>query len=273
MKYSKIVAVSLLFTIIAMKSNLMYGQETQEQMAERLMKKLNGYQSAAASITDFGALSGLWKVPNAENPEFNIRHIIQFKDVLFYYSVDKTTGELSMHGFAEQVNGAWTGWWSLVCKKCCPGVGWWDKGTLKLGDGGIQILINSFKMDPNTCKLTTTPDQITIEMSLIKTTDFKEHLPGKLIHIVAAPAVGGQPAQYKASVKLKWDLTGLGISYFQLAAPGQMLVNNGKNLVGEYEYLTTKPGKADFLLVAYNSKNQFLHLEIRSITIPAIPGL
>lgn len=103
---------------------------------------------------------------------------------------------------------------------------------------------------------------------------FKEFLPGKLIHIVAAPSVGGQPAQYKAAVRLQWDLRGLGVSHFTLAAkPGAVLLDNARNLQGEYEYLTDRPGKNYFVLIAYNKDGRLLHFDLRSIEIPAIPGI
>jgi hypothetical protein len=128
-------------------------------------------------------------------------------------------------------------------------------------------------MDEQKCVLTETPDEIDIELERVTALKFKEHIPGKYIHISAAPAVGNQPSQYKASVKLQWILSGLGITHFTLAIQGKALIERGTQLDGEYEYLTDRSGKLQFLLAGFNAKDQPIHIEPISIDIPAIPGI
>ena len=261
-----------LLIILCLSYSMGFGQESREQMMERLLKKLEQYKQQAAGVADIGALTGLWQ-PTADEDKNDVRQITHYKDVVFYYSVDKVSGNMALHGFAENQNGNWRGWWELACKACCPGVSWWDKAIIVVREGGIQVRAASFKMDPQSCTLTTTPDDIQFAMSLIKTTNFREYLPGKLIHVVAAPAVGSQPAKYKASVTVQWKLQGLGVSHYDFGIFGQTLITGGRQLNGQYEYLTDQPGKITFILVAYNSKNYPMHFEFRTITIPNIPGL
>ena len=242
---------------------------------ERVVNKLEAYQVEAKGIDDIGSLTGLWRkkggVREGESP---IRQIYQVRDVLTYSYLDQTSGKLTVAGFAERTNNQWQGWMKLHCRDCCPGTGWWDQSVLSSGNGTAEIVIKSLKMNPDKCVLTDTPDDVRVDLELIRVLEFKEFLPGKLIHIVAAPSVGGQPARYKAAVRLKWDLRGLGVANFTLAVkPGVVLLNNARNLQGEYEYVIDRPGKYYFALIANNKEGRLLHFDLRSIEIPAIPGI
>jgi hypothetical protein len=128
-------------------------------------------------------------------------------------------------------------------------------------------------MDPKICQLTKDPDVIDLTLKPVQALKFKEIAPGKLIYIIAAPAVGNQASQYKAAIVLQWDLRNLGISSATLITTGKKIFENSGNLSGEYQFVTDKSGDYRFVLVAYNKKMQPLHVEIRSITIPAIPGI
>jgi len=221
-------------------------ENAREAMLQRVVEKLE--RTDTKDLQSLGFLTGLWRCEGPLRPgESNILMILHIKDVLAYYWVDPQTGEISTTGLAERQGNNWRGWWSLICRDCCPGVTWWDQGIFHvLPKQGARIDIRSFKMDHNTCELTDTPDRIELRLQPVRALRFVEHLPGKLIHMVAAPQVGNQLAQYKASVKLGWDLRGTGVSQVSIAVIGQMLVANSRQVSGEYEFVTDRPGRRNF---------------------------
>ena len=255
-------------------------QEDPEFVAfqQHIMAKLQQYQQTA-TMDSFGALSGLWQVKsNDDTGSSDLIHIIHLEDVVVESSVNRQTGELSATGFAEARGNGWAGWFSLACKRCCPGVSWWNKGNLsRLAVGGIHFYADSKTMDQSRCVLTEAPDIVEFDMSLMNFGNFVEIAPGKLIHIVAAPAVGNQPAQYKAAVKYGWNITQVGVAAVDLAIRGpnggSMAVNRSTRLSDRYEMVTDRSGLYQFLFIGYNAAGQPLHLEIESITIPRIPGI
>jgi len=263
--------ISFILTIILFQSA--FSQDDREMiiMRERLLKKIEQYQKNP-SIENMGAMTGLWRDKNIES-EFPLTQIMHLGDVLAHFTLKTDTGELNMFGVAEKRDGVWSGWWYVGCVGCCPGMGWWAPSTFTpIPRKGALIRSYSKKVDPETCTLTDEPSTLDMNIKPVRSFSFKEILPGKLIHIVAAPTVGNQPAQYKAQVTLQWDYEGMGIATIDLAVTGQLLVKKGK-VSGEYNFLTDRSGKYMFLLVAYNAEGQTLHFEIQNITIPAIPGI
>ena len=157
---------------------------------------------------------------------------------------------------------------------CCPGIGWWAPSVFTpIPREGALVKPFSKKRDPDSCELTEEPQIIDWYIKPHRGLSFKEILPGKLIHIVAAPAVGNQRAQYKAQVAVKWNFEGMGVGAIDLAVKGGLLVNKSRQASGEYNFLTDRSGKYKFFLVAYNPAGQTLHFEFTDITIPPIPGI
>ncbi len=257
-----------------------FAQETAEEFTNRLIAKMRTYQ-ANPETAELGYLTGIWEVNPDEHAgdDIQVVQISHMSDVLIESVLDTDTGDLSPVGFAEQSGGSWSGWFSLACRECCPGHGWWDRGvvTVDRGKKALRMRSDTKKMDPDECVLTEEPDVVDIDMKLIKVMSFKEYLPGKLIHIVAAPAVGNQRAQYKASVTPKWDISGYGVASVSLgvrsAHGGQWLLRNSSQIAGAYEFLTDRSGEYFFLFSAFNAKGQPLHFEIESVEIPPIPGI
>lgn len=128
------------------------GREIQAtQNLERVVNKLQAYQTGAEGIDAIGSLTGLWRVKSGVNQgKTPIRQVYHLRDVLTYSYVDQESGKLTIIGFAEQVNNQWQGWMKLVCRDCCPGTSWWDQGVLSAGQGSAHIAIKSLKMDPVT---------------------------------------------------------------------------------------------------------------------------
>jgi hypothetical protein len=250
-------------------------EAAKNQELEAFVAKLQKYQGDVKGLDDIGSLTGLWRMKSGvREGQSPIRQIYHLRDAMSYSYVDTATGKLSLTGFATQKDGAWRGWWSLGCLDCCPGVGWWDRGAFTTQTGGAKVQIRSLKMEPQQCVLTDTPDDITLDLELVRALSFREYLPGKLIHIVAAPAVGNQGAQYKAAVRPQWDLQGLGVARFTLAVkPGGALIKDSTQLKGDYEFVTSHAGKYFFIIMAENQEGKLLHLDIKSIEIPAIPGI
>jgi hypothetical protein len=265
----RILAAALVMALPLAVADRAAGQDTQEAMAARVMARLRQLE-AQPDFSAFGALTGLWRTDNPEIPVTTITHL---GDVLVHQTVNERTGDTGTMGVAENRRG-WTGWWAVACRGCCPGVGWWDRATLTVTPGrGALVRITTKKMDPQRCVLTETPDVIDLRLTPVRALGFREIVPGKLIHIVAAPAVGNQPAQYKAAVVPEWDLAGLGVATVTLAAPGRMLENRSTRLRGEVEFLTDRSGTYRFILVGWSAKGKALHFETRSIEIPPIPGI
>lgn len=250
-------------------------QTEKDAFIAQVMTRLQQYQAQpdpGGSIS----LTGLWIDEGSSADSGNhIRSILNFGDVLIYSIVDPQTGALSPVGYAQWTNNQWFGWWDLACRGCCPGVDWWDKGTLAVIGKRDQaaVVAHTKKMDPATCKLTEVPDDVQFQLKCVHGLSFKQLLPGKIIAIVAAPAVGNQGAQYKASVTVEWNLQNLGISKITLALPGKKLVDQGTALKGEYPFVTDKSGDYTFLLIGYNQQGQAIHVESSAVTIPSIPGI
>jgi len=116
------------------------------------------------------------------------------------------------------------------------------------------------------------PDLFTLRLARVTALGFKEVRPGSFIYTIQAPAVGPNAAQSKAVVILQWDVRGTGISRVVVAARGQLL-RDGEAPIGEYEFVTDRPGRHEFLLIGYNQANQPLHVETREITMPSLGGL
>lgn len=233
------------------------------------------------SLDDLGALTGLWVAEAGEdNEDIDLVHIQNFGSFLLEYVVNRETGALSAPiGYARKQGDVWGGWFSIACKGCCPGKTWWDKGAafVDSADRVLAVKVDSVKLNRETCELTDEPDQVDLRSKLIDTFEFGEFLPGKTIHIVAAPQVGNQRAQYKAAVRPKWDIGGYGIAAIDLVVNGpgggMQLLNKSRDLSGQLDYTTEYAGTHRFIFVAYNAAGQPLHFEIESIDIPPIRGI
>jgi hypothetical protein len=245
-----------------------------DQMFQRISARLQAY-SAKPDLSQLGYMTGLWRDNgDSGDRDGNLRSIIHIGDVAIVSMVNPATGDFAPVGFVEQTGGVWRGWFSLRCRDCCPGTGWWDRGTLTPQPGtGVFVQSYSKKMDPGTCKLTNEPDTISFTLERVQTLRFKEIAPGKIIYTIGAPPVGSQQAQFKGAVTLQWNLESLGLSYFTLAATGKPLLDKSRNLKGEYQFVTDHSGDYRFVLVAFNKDGQPLHVEIVSVTIPGIPGI
>jgi hypothetical protein len=260
-------ALGILLTLVT--AGAARGQDTQEATAERVLAALQQFE-AKPDLSLLGALTGLWRTDHPELPMTSITHL---GGVLLHYTVNTRTGALGTMGVGEQREGQWRGWWSVVCKGCCPGVSWWDRATFTRAEGqGAQVRITTKKMDPKRCVLGEEPDVVELRLTQVNAFSFSEIAPGKLIHLVAAPAVGPQAAQCKAAVRPRWSLAGTGVATVTVAAPGRMLVDRQPRVTGDVEFVTDRSGTYRFLLVGWNSAGKPLHLEFSSIQVPTIPG-
>ena len=235
--------------------------------------------SANPTFDLLGPLNGLWTAERGDdNQSIDIVYITHIGPYVVEFIVDPATGGLSDPiGYAEERGAGWAGWFAIACKGCCPGKSWWDKGVAQVSDAALAVRVESVKLDPDTCELTTTPDVVDLRSRLLNAVTFGEFLPGKLISIVASPAVGNQAAQYKAAVKLVWNFQGYGVNRIDLVVNGpnggSQILSGSPEISGVNEFLTDRPGEYRFLLVAYNAAGNPLHFEIESIDIPSIPGL
>lgn len=250
--------------------------QTKEETAFKnsIISKIQRY-AANPKTASLGALMGLWRAGGG------YESIYQVQDVLIEFSVDANSGKMTPIGFAERTNSGWNGWFRTSCVKCCPGTFYWHKGRAAASPrmDVINLAIAGRKIDPKTCKKTSTPNLIKDTLKRVRTMRLKEILPGKTIHIVAAPQVGRNRPQYKASVTVQWDYTGTGTGQVSLSVKGpgytQILFQNRPGAKGEFEFLTTRSGKHVFRLAAFaiSGPKRPLHRETLSFNLPAIPGI
>ncbi|MFQ5619999.1 MAG: hypothetical protein ACE5FR_13625 [Rhodospirillales bacterium] len=237
-----------------------------------IVAKIQKY-AANPSTAKLGELTGLWRGGGG------VESIYHVGDVFIESAVNTETGDLTPIGFAENRQGTWSGWFRTSCRNCCPGVFYWGKGALAASarKGVIRVRIAGRRIDPARCVRTDAPQQIDDTLKLVESMSFKEILPGKYIHIVAAPQVGSQAAQYKASVTVRWNLTGTGVATVSMGVRGpgygKPLFQKQARVKGEHEFLADRSGKYTFRLAAFNRAGRPLHIELLSVKIPAIPGI
>ena len=244
-------------------------------MLQRITEKLQQYMLSESF--KFGPLTGLVKTTSTTG--FLVETIWQVRDIFVEYIVDPKSGELTIDGFAEQEKGVWRGWFSTVCHGCCPGYTWWDKGVIDLQPGtrAGDVRVASKETDPKTCKATKVPTLVTFHLAPVVAMNFKELLPGKILYIGAAPAVGSQQSQFNVLATLQWDLSGMPVDHLEVVvsgpAGGSRFVESIKTLKGERDFRADRSGTYEFVLTAWNSSNKPLHIEVRTLDVPAIPGI
>ena len=132
-------------------------------------------------------------------------------------------------------------------------------------------------MDHKTCKLSTEPDDITIHLEPILAMKFKEILPGKILYIGAAPAVGNQAEQFNVLATVQWDLSDTPVDHLEVIVTGptggNRLVESTKTKKGERDFRTNRSGSYEFILSGWNAANQPLHIEVMTLDVPPIPGI
>jgi hypothetical protein len=249
-------------------------------MLQRNVDRLKALQASGSALP--GIMSGLWSIggdlAQGASPILTVWH---FENVYMEYGVDPKTGDLSLAGVAELVNGGWQGWFVTSCRGCCPGHRWWHPGVITPpapGSPAFTVRVAGKQTDRDKCVETETPTDLQGRMEPRHAFKFKELLPGKIIHVVGAPAVGNQSAQYKASVTVQWNFAEVPVAGVEVVAlyakgGGTQLVPRTAAGQGEREFLTDTPGKYRFLLTAWNRKGQPMHFELMSVDIPAIPGI
>ena len=153
----------------------------------------------------------------------------------------------------------------------CPGRGWWQPGRLflPLGSSNVRADWHGKKHDPRTCLLTQTPDSGTIEYRRFVGAQFAPWVAGRYIHMVAAPAVGPNPAQMKSSVRIKTAYRGIPFQRVSPQAIGGELRARGN---GEYEFLSG-PGVHSVEFNLIGSDGNVFHTDRLRIEIPAIRGI
>lgn len=231
------------------------------------------------TLDSLGHLTGLWTVEGGRSGDLDVVHLTHVGPLVVENSVSRPDGSLNPMGYARASGAGWAGWFRLGCINCCPGHSWWDRGTFAVDQARrvLRLRVDSKKMDPDSCTLTEQPDVIHMDLRRVEFVRFAEIAPGKLIHVVAAPQVGGQAAQYKAAVRLEWEVPDVGAAAIEAVARGPgggvHFIPRTAELAGSKDYVTDRSGKHEFLFVVYNAQGQPLHIETKDIDIPAIPGI
>lgn len=97
-------------------------------------------------------------------------------------------------------------------------------------------------------------------------------LPGKYMHLIAAPAVGNQQAQFKAGVRLAARYAGTGAADVKVTAKGATITVLDKN-AGTYDFVAGRSGVYEVTFELVGADAKVFHTDRARIEIPKIPGL
>jgi len=160
----------------------------------------------------------------------------------------------------------------------CPQLCRFSAGFLDIVPGSLQIRgeWNSKKDDPTKCVFTEEPDSGQVTFNRFVGVSFVPLKPGKYMYLGMAPAVGGQPAQFKAVVHLATNYQGTSAAQVRAAVkPGQATISrtSGDTLTGAYEFSTRASGRLEVTFEPVGIDGTVFHTDRVRIDIPSIPGI
>lgn len=149
----------------------------------------------------------------------------------------------------------------------------WTEGALKIEPAATVIngAWRGKKVDPSDCHETEEPDSGTLRFERAVFASFEPIIPGKFIHLIAAPAAGSSAAQYAAAVEFACDLSGMPIASQRVTPSAGRLVE----LSGacRYQLVVDRPGAYDIRIDYLAPDGTVLHSDQLHADIPPIPGL
>jgi len=155
-------------------------------------------------------------------------------------------------------------------KGACPH---WTEGALRIEPAATSIdgVWRGKEVDPANCEETEEPDSGSLHFSRAILASFAPIVPGKFIHLIAAPAAGTAAAQYSAAVEFACDVTGTPVASRQVSSSGGRIVE----LAGDcrYQLVVDRPGSYDIRIDYLGADGALLHSDHLHADVPPIPGL
>jgi hypothetical protein len=234
-------------------------------------------------------LGGVWKTSTPAADGSTVRLFEQHGADLAGVSLPKTPGwyfKLSNGG-----SDRWTGsgaapgadgngfWTCPIPKNTCPQLCKWSAGYLDIPPGALEIKgeWREKQIDTTKCTFTSDPNIGPEEFTRFVGVSFDAIRSGKYIFMAMAPAVGNQPAQFKAVVKLVTAYAGLDakdVRYSVAPQTGAMLSRSGGDaFAGTYEFSTTGHGTYELAFDVIGKDDSVIHTDRVRIEIPSVPGI
>ena len=183
-------------------------------------------------------------------------------------------------GYGVDVTPAGAGSWRGRVFTCpipegtCPNLCRWDSGEMRIDADNLHAAGSwRGKKSKQDCSgYTEEPSDGPLAYKRFSGVRFVPLLPGKYIHLVAAPAVGNQAAQFKAAVRLATSYAGTSSTNVNTRSSGGTLTLVSKDS-GIYEFLTDRSGVFEISFELSGADGKVFHVDRVRIEIPSIPGL
>lgn len=153
----------------------------------------------------------------------------------------------------------------------CLGVGYWQPAALRVSNGHAQGEWKGKTVDRTTCELGDAPDGGPLRYRRAVLTRFVPLANGKYIHLVASPTAGAQLAQFRASAKITFDVSGWSVASIQVLSNGQQLDHEERGVT--FDFITGRSGRHDLTALFLSADGRTLHQEQIRIDIPGVPGI
>lgn len=156
----------------------------------------------------------------------------------------------------------------------CPNLCRWVPGSLVVEPGNLHAKgeWHGKKTKTDCSGFTDQPDSGPMAFKRFIGVSFVPLLPGKYIHLVAAPAVGNQPSQFKAAVQLATHYEGTSAADVRVKANGGT-INVIDKKTGAYQFLTERSGIYELTFDLVGKDGEVFHTDRVRIEIPSIPGI
>jgi hypothetical protein len=157
----------------------------------------------------------------------------------------------------------------------CPNLCRWTRGELSVDGDTLHATGQWYgtKSKPDCSGYSDEPDTGPIAFRRFIGVSFVPLLPGKYLQLVAAPAVGSQPAQFKAAVRLATHYAGIPDVTVRVASSGSGSVSALDRSAGTYEFTATRSGVYEITFELVAGDGVVVHTDRVRVEIPAIPGI
>ncbi len=220
-------------------------------------------------------LTGLWVDADAEGQTDLVWLRTPTATTLKGGTADARVQDLSFMDL-KKAGGQWKGL-VHVCPRpagTCPNLCGWVPGVLQVDAANLYARgeWHGKKSKSDCTGNTNDPDDGPLAFKRFIGVTFVPLLPGKYMHLIAAPAVGNQPGQFKAGVRLAARYAGTGAADVKVSAKGGTLTVRDKN-AGTYDFLADRSGVCELTFELVGADGQVFHTDRARIEIPSIPGL
>lgn len=163
-------------------------------------------------------------------------------------------------------------------KGTCPQLCKWAAGFLNIEPGALHITgeWDDKQIDSTNCTFTNEPQTQAENFDRFVGVSFAPLLPGKYLYMGMAPAVGSQPAQFKALVRIAAHYAGTGAVEVKTTvdpATGTLARTGGDVADGTYEFTTAGHGVFELSFDLADRDGAVFHTDRVRIEIPTVPGI